>query len=87
MQNTNSPKILQIPVVKANTADLTQQLSDENIRLHQIIDNMANTLSMQKELIQQLKDEIAILKGQKPKPRIPPSNLEGPGSKLNWPIR
>ena len=27
--------------------------------------------------IQQLRDEIAILKGQKPRPKIPPSSLEG----------
>lgn len=31
------------------------------------------------ETIQQLKDEIAILKGQKPRPKIPPSSLEGSG--------
>ena len=32
-------------------------------------------------MIQHLKDEIATLKGQKPKPKIPPSILEGPKSK------
>ncbi|MEA2038737.1 MAG: transposase, partial [Thermodesulfobacteriota bacterium] len=31
---------------------------------------------LQAEEIQQLKDEIARLKGQKPKPKIKPSNLE-----------
>ena len=45
---------------------------------------MANTLAMHKELIQQLRDEIANLKGQKPKPKIPPSKLEGPKSKPDW---
>lgn len=30
---------------------------------------------------QQLRDEIAILKGQKPRPKIPPSSLEGPKRK------
>jgi Transposase IS66 family len=34
-------------------------------------------MAFQQELIQQLRDEIAILKGQKPKPKIPPSSLEG----------
>ena len=29
------------------------------------------------EEVQRLKDEIAILKGQKPRPKIPPSILEG----------
>jgi len=36
---------------------------------------------LQQEEIQRLKDEIAILKGQKPRPKIPPSSLEGPQSK------
>ncbi|MEA2039548.1 MAG: hypothetical protein U9N82_06915, partial [Thermodesulfobacteriota bacterium] len=34
------------------------------------------TSQLQAEEIQQLKDEIARLKGQKPKPKIKPSNLE-----------
>ena len=74
-----------------STSDLIQQLSDENFKLRQalekqakVIDELANTLAMQKELIQQLRDEIATLKGQKPKPKIPPSKLEGPGSKPDW---
>ena len=44
------------------------------------IDELYNTVALQKEEIQQLKNEIAILKGQKPKPKIPPSKLEGPKS-------
>ena len=84
MQTTDSSKVIQIPVDKANTADLIQQLSDDNFRLRQVIDEMANMLAMQKELIQQLRDEIANLKGQKPKPKIPPSKLEGPKSRLDW---
>ncbi len=69
---------------------LLEQAFDENFQLRQIIekqskviDEMTNALAMQKELIQQLRDEIAILKGQKPKPKIPPSSLEGPRSKLD----
>lgn len=42
------------------------------------IDELVNIVLAQKEEIQILKDEIASLKGQKPKPKIPPSNLEGP---------
>ena len=91
MQKTDSPKVVQIPVDKTNTADPIQQLSDDNFLLRQIInemantiDEMANTLATQKELIQLLRDEIANLKGQKPKPKIPPSKLEGPNSRPDW---
>lgn len=35
-------------------------------------------IAQQQELIQQLRDEIAILKGQKPRPKIQPSRLEQP---------
>jgi hypothetical protein len=91
MQNTDSPQVIRLPVPEINAADLIQRLSDENFQLRQmigqqakVIDEMANTLAMQKELIQQLKDEIANLKGQKPKPKIPPSKLEGPNSKPDW---
>jgi len=75
MSNTNSPKFIQIPVAQVSAEDLILQLSDERLQQQQIIDGMANTLAMQKELIQQLKDEIARLKGQKPKPDIKPSKL------------
>ncbi len=36
-------------------------------------------IRLQQEQIQELKDEIARLKGQKPKPKIKPSSLEKPG--------
>jgi hypothetical protein len=42
------------------------------------IDELVNIVVAQKKEIQALKDEIASLKGQKPKPKIPPSKLEGP---------
>ena len=84
MQNPDSSQIIQIPVAKISDSDLIHKLSDENFKLRQIIDEMTNALAMQKELIQQLRNEIAILKGQKPKPKIPPSKLEGFGSKPNW---
>jgi len=65
-------------------AELIQQLSDDNKRLYRIVDGLANTNAVQQELIQQLKDEIARLKGQKPRPKIPPSKLEGPNSTSEW---
>lgn len=44
------------------------------------IDELVNTVAMLREEVQRLKDEIATLKGQKPRPKIPPSSLEGPYS-------
>jgi hypothetical protein len=57
------------------------QLKEENRRLKDRLDVALNTLALQTEEIQHLKDEIAILKGQKPRPKIPPSALEGKQSK------
>ncbi len=78
-------------MTEINSSDLIRQLSDDNrqlsdniFQLRQVIDEMANTLAMQKELIQQLRDEIARLKGQKPKPDIKPSKLEGQNRKPDW---
>jgi hypothetical protein len=82
LQNTDSSRV--IPLPKVSDADLYQQLSEENLRLRQIIDEITNKLAIQQELNQQLRDEIATLKGQKPKPKIPPSKLEGPNSKPDW---
>ncbi len=80
--------------LQLNVEELKQcntQLSDENFQLRQVIekqvkviDETVNALAMQKELIQQLRDEIARLKGQKPKPVILPSQLEGQNSKSDW---
>jgi len=44
-------------------------------KLIEIISFQNEQLQLQKEVIQGLKDEIARLKGEKPKPRIKPSNL------------
>lgn len=57
------------------------ELIEHNRLLLQHIDKLTNEVTMQKELIQELRDEIAILKGQKPKPKIPPSKLEGRSGK------
>lgn len=54
----------------------TQALVDEIHRLRHENDILTNKLAFLEEFVQQLKDEIAILKGQKPRPKFPPSNLE-----------
>ena len=61
--------------------DLIRQLIEENKHLKNRLDIALNSLALQAEEIRSLKDEIAVLKGQKPRPKIPPSGLEGPQSK------
>ena len=64
----------------------TRANGNKSIRIPKIPDNQLTPLvarlleicHLQNEQIQALKDEIAILKGQKPKPNITPSNLEKP---------
>ncbi len=73
MQNNND--LIQ-RILEQNT-----QLAEEDRRLRDRLDIALNTISFQHEEIQRLKDEIAILKGQKPRPKIPPSTLEGQQSK------
>ena len=87
----NSQQPIRIPVSSVNAEDLIRQLLDENEQLRKIIaantvviDRLTNYMKLQQELIQQLRDEIAILKGQKPKPKIPPSRLEGNKSKKKF---
>lgn len=43
-----------------------------------IIDRQQQRIAHLEELVQQLRDEIAILKGQQPRPQIAPSRLESP---------
>ena len=57
------------------------QLAEENRRLQDRLDVALNTIALLREENQQLRNEIARLKGQKPRPKIPPSTLEGPKSK------
>jgi FtsZ-binding cell division protein ZapB len=64
-----------------NYEDIIRRLTEENRRLQDRLDIALNTIALQQEEIQQLKNEIATLKGQKPRPKIPPSALEGPQSK------
>ena len=46
-----------------------------------IIDAQHQRIQLLEETVQQLRDEIAILKGQKPRPTITPSRLETPPPK------
>ncbi len=52
------------------------ELKNDELRVQ--LDGMVNLIPLLKEDIQNLRDEIAVLKGQKPRPKIPPSKLEGP---------
>jgi hypothetical protein len=51
-------------------------LADEIHQLRQENDILTNKIVFLVELVQQLRDEIAVIKGQKPKPQFPPSKLE-----------
>jgi hypothetical protein len=56
---------------------LLEQLAQQAERL----DELTNKVAALEEENQRLRDEIAVLKKQKPRPKIPPSKLEGPKSK------
>jgi hypothetical protein len=90
-QNSRLTKPICTPVETVSWKELAQRLAAENAELRQTlahnanqIDALTNGVASLKELVQQLRDEIAILKGQKPKPNIKPSQLEGSQKKLNW---
>lgn len=59
------------------------QLIARNAELLGFLDKALNEIALLKEENQNLKDEIAILKKQKPRPKIPPSILEGPHSRAD----
>ena len=84
MQDSDSPKIIKLSNDEVDAEGIISELLDETSELRRVNEQMVNTLAFNKEVIQQLKDEIARLKGQKPKPDIRPSNLEGPKRKPNW---
>ena len=46
-----------------------------------IIRQLLDVIRQHEETIQELRDEIAVLKGQKPRPQIKPSQLESPEPK------
>ena len=64
-----------------NSDKLIQHLTEENRWLKERLDIALNAIAHLQEENQRLKDEIATLKGQKPRPKIPPSALEGAKSK------
>ncbi|MCI5222549.1 MAG: transposase, partial [Candidatus Electrothrix sp. AR4] len=66
--------------IKQNIPDSERQTPSVTILL-ELLEQHLETVALQKEQIQQLKDEIARLKKQKPKPKISPSNLSKKGKK------
>lgn len=68
--------------IKQNLPDSDKQNPSVSILLELLEQHIA-TVTLQKEQIQELKDEIARLKKQKPKPKISPGNLSKKGNKKN----
>lgn len=73
----NDPDLLEKIRIQSEQIDAQ---SEQIKQLLMRIDKLVNREASLKEEIQNLKDEIAFLKGQKPRPKIPPSVLEGPKS-------
>jgi hypothetical protein len=68
---------MQDDIIKSlQPTQVTIALTDEIGQLRQENDLLINKVAFFLELVQQLRDEIAVLKGQKPKPKFPPSKLE-----------
>ncbi len=70
----NSMKIELPPIPDAERTPLV-------VALLAIIDAQQQRIAFLEEEVQKLRDEIAILKGQKPRPTISPSRLETPPPK------
>jgi hypothetical protein len=81
--NIDSTKSIHDPAVAVNPDALVQSLQ-HTLTNNAQIDELTNTIAALKELVQQLRDEIALLKGKKPKPKIQPSQLEGSKKKKKW---
>jgi len=64
-----------------NISGLTKKISDDE--KSPLVTELLQIIQQQAEEIQLLKDEIARLKGQKPKPKIKPSNLDKKTNKGN----
>jgi len=62
-----------------NLSQFNSQIPDEDKT--PLVVQLLEIIQMQSEEIQHLRDEIAILKGQKPKPNIKPSKLEEENNK------
>lgn len=77
-------EVTEISELIAQNRQLLEQIQQQSEQIQQQseqVDGLTNTVVMLKEENQWLRDEIAILKKQKPRPKIPPSKLEGPKSK------
>lgn len=66
---------------------LSQLLKMSKDEVTPIVSELIEYIKQQGDMIQNLKDEIAILKGQKPKPKIKPSNLEKETNKRKKKVR
>ena len=75
---TTIPKLCEIP--EEEITPLVSHLLNAIRLLQENQDELQNAIVQLKEENQQLRDEIAFYKGQKPRPKIPPSILEGPKS-------
>ena len=64
--SNNPEQPIRVATAKIDARELIQQQANE-------IDELTNSVATFKELVQQLRDEIAILKGLKPKPKMSPS--------------
>ena len=78
----HSTQTIPLPVIAVSTNEL--ELRQALARKDAQIDRLINEQAVLKELVQLLRDEIAILKGQNPKPKIEPSQLEGSKKKEDW---
>lgn len=79
MSDNNSLNILQDQVKALLEANRKLEIKSANYEAR--LDLALNFIALLQEENQNLKDEIARLKGQKPRPKIPPSILEGQHSK------
>ena len=72
--------------LKAKMDEMQAEINDlrQLVRLlKEQLDSATNENARLKVENQQLRDEIAVLKKQKPRPKIPPNTLEGPGGAGN----
>jgi hypothetical protein len=75
--------VRQLQETNSELQETNSELQERNRELQESLEIAIQTLGLQAEAIQNLKDEIATLKGQKSRPKIPPSALEGAQSKEN----
>lgn len=71
------------PIADPEIASLVRTLITKNEELVAKNEEYAGMILALREQVQLLKDEIAILKGQKPRPKIPPNRLDKDSSKAS----